>query len=49
MDPRDRIDYSAIVDRPALKLPDGARIVVWPVFNIENWDTNGPMPRAVLE
>ena len=48
MDPRDRIEYSAIVDRPPLKLPDGARIVVWPVYNIENWDTDKPMPRTVL-
>ena len=48
VDPRERIDYSAIVDREPLTLPDGARIVVWPVFNIENWDTAKPMPRAVL-
>ena len=48
MDPRDRIDYSAIVDRSPLKLPDDARIVIWPVFNVENWDPNKPMPRAVL-
>ena len=48
MDPRERIEYSAIVDRAPLTLPDGARIVVWPVFNIENWDTNGPMPRTIL-
>ncbi|RYI99217.1 MAG: polysaccharide deacetylase, partial [Acetobacteraceae bacterium] len=27
--PRDRVPYSAIVDRPALVLPGGARIVVW--------------------
>ncbi len=48
MDPRERTTYSAIVDRPALTLPGDARIVVWPVFNIENWDTMGPMPRTVL-
>ena len=48
MDPRERIDYSAIVDRSPLKLPDDARIVIWPVFNVENWDPNKPMPRAVL-
>ncbi len=48
MDPRERTEYSAIVDRPPLKLPDGARIVVWPVFNLENWDSKGRQPRAVL-
>ncbi len=48
MNPRNRIDYSAIVDRPPLKLPDGARIVVWPVFNVENWNPEAPLPRAVL-
>ncbi len=48
MDPRDRIDYSAIVDRSPLVLPDETRMVVWPVFNIENWDTSKAMPRAVL-
>ncbi len=48
MKPRERIEYSAIVDRAPLNLPDGARIVVWPIVNIENWDIEGPMPRTVL-
>ncbi len=48
MRPRDRLDYSAIVDRAPLVLPDGARLVVWPIVNIENWDIDGPMPRTVL-
>jgi allantoinase len=48
MDPRERIDYSAIVDRAPLRFPGDTRIVVWPVFNIENWDTDKPMPRAAL-
>src|SRR5215475_8716691 len=48
MIPRDRIPYSAIVDRPALKLPGGARIVVWPIVNLEVWDIAGPMARQVL-
>jgi allantoinase len=46
--PRDRIGYSAIVDRPPLKLPSGARLVVWVIVNVENWDIRRPMPRAVL-
>lgn len=48
MKPRERIDYSAIVDREPLRLPDGARLVVWPIVNVENWDIDGPMPRTVL-
>ncbi len=45
--PDQRIAYSAIVDRPPLPLPDGARLVVWVVLNIEHWDARGPMPRRV--
>ncbi|MEX2447020.1 MAG: polysaccharide deacetylase family protein [Dehalococcoidia bacterium] len=48
MRPRDRLDYSAMVDRPPLRFPDGVRLVVWPIVNIENWDIDGPMPRTVL-
>ncbi|MGD9941868.1 MAG: polysaccharide deacetylase family protein [Burkholderiaceae bacterium] len=40
-----RIDYSAIVDRPPLRLPGSARLVVWPVVNVEEWELSRPMPR----
>jgi allantoinase len=46
--PRDRLPYSAIVDRPKRKLPGGARVVVWPIVTIEDWDIGRPMPRQVL-
>ncbi len=46
--PTDRFAYSAIADRPPLGLPDGARMVVWVVVNIEEWDFTQPMPRTVL-
>lgn len=46
--PHERAPYSAIIDRPALKLPDGARMVVWTIVNVEQWDITCPMPRAVL-
>lgn len=46
--PRDRIAYSAIIDRPPLVLPDGARMVIWPIVNVESWDIHKPMPRTVL-
>ena len=48
MIPRERADYSAIVDRPPLKLPDGARIVFWTIVNYEVWDIGKPMARQLL-
>ena len=48
MTPRERSTYSAIVDRPPLKLPGGARIVVWSIVNLEVWDIARPMARQVL-
>src|SRR4249920_2908249 len=46
--PRERADYSAIVDRPPLKLPDGARLIFWTIVNLEVWDIGKPMARQVL-
>ncbi len=46
--PRERVPYSAIVDRAPLKLPGGARMVVWSVVNVEDWGIERPMPRTVL-
>ncbi|HTP48452.1 MAG TPA: polysaccharide deacetylase family protein [Casimicrobiaceae bacterium] len=46
--PRERVPYSAIVDRPVLKLPGGARMVVWTIVNVEDWGIERPMPRTVL-
>jgi peptidoglycan/xylan/chitin deacetylase (PgdA/CDA1 family) len=46
--PADRIAYSAITERPPLKLPDGSRIAVWVIVNVEEWDPTQPMPRTVL-
>jgi peptidoglycan/xylan/chitin deacetylase (PgdA/CDA1 family) len=46
--PKDRIPYSAIVDRPPLRLPDGARVAVWTIVNVEEWSIERPMPRTVL-
>jgi allantoinase len=48
MKPRDRLAYSAIVDRPKLKLPDNGRIAVWTIVNVEEWSIDHPMPRTVL-
>ncbi|MEW5888647.1 MAG: polysaccharide deacetylase family protein [Pseudomonadota bacterium] len=46
--PRDRLAYSAIVDRPRLRLPHDARVVVWPIVNVEEWEIIRAMPRQVL-
>ncbi len=46
--PRERVKYSAIVDRPKLGLPGGKRIVVWTIVNLEVWDISRPMARQVL-
>jgi hypothetical protein len=48
MIPRERIPYSAIVDRARLQLPGGARLIVWPVVNVEEWEIARPMARQVL-
>lgn len=46
--PSQRVAYSAIVDRPKLEVPDGGRMLVWIIVNIEHWDMERPMPRSVL-
>lgn len=48
MTPRERAPFSAIVDRPPLKLPGGARVVVWSIVNLEVWNIAGPMARQIL-
>ena len=46
--PKDRVPYSAIVDRPPLTLPNGARLAVWTIVNVEEWSIERNMPRTVL-
>ena len=46
--PHERFDYSAIVDRRPWRLPRGARIAVWTIVNVEEWDIEKPMARQVL-
>ena len=48
MKPLERIQYSPINARKPLKLPGGARMVVWTIVNIEEWDIDQTMPRTVL-
>ena len=46
--PSERLDFSPIDQRPNLALPDGARLAVWVIVNVEEWDPTQPMPRTVL-
>jgi allantoinase len=48
MKPLERIGYSPITQRAPLTLPQGARMVVWTIVNIEEWDIDQAMPRTVL-
>jgi peptidoglycan/xylan/chitin deacetylase (PgdA/CDA1 family) len=48
MKPHERLTYSPIAGRAPLALPDGARMVVWTIVNVEEWDIDRPMPRTVL-
>ncbi len=45
---RARVPYAPIHDRPALRLPGGARVAVWTIVNVENWSSEAAMPRTVL-
>jgi allantoinase len=46
--PVDRVRFAAAADRPRHQGPGGARLIVWPVVNVENWLIDNPMPRQVL-
>ena len=46
--PSERLAYSPIAGRRPLALPQGARVAVWVIVNVEEWDPREPMPRTVL-
>lgn len=48
MRPAERAPFSAIVDRPRLTLPDGGRMILWPLMSLELWDIDRAMARTVL-
>jgi allantoinase len=48
MKPRERHSFSALPDRPRLMLPEGLRLIIWPIINLEEWDIDRPMARQVL-
>jgi len=46
--PHERFDYSAMPERPAWKLPDGARVAVYTVVNVEEWNIDKPVAREYV-
>ena len=48
MTPVQRSTFSAIVDRPPLRFPQNAKVIVWSIVNLEVWDISRPMARQVI-
>ena len=48
MIPRERAPFIPIIDRPAMKVPNNGRIIVWSVVNLEVWDISRPMARQMV-
>lgn len=48
MRPSERLAYSPISERAPLALPDGKKVAVWVIVNIEEWNDQDAMPRTVL-
>jgi hypothetical protein len=46
--PNERLPFSGIAERPALRFPEGIRTVIWPVLALEHWDISRPMARMVI-
>jgi peptidoglycan/xylan/chitin deacetylase (PgdA/CDA1 family) len=46
--PNERLEYSPIAERPVLELPGAARLALWVIVNVEEWDPQEPMPRTVI-
>jgi len=46
--PHERFDFSAIPQRERFELPNGARIAVYTVVNVEEWDIDKPIAREYV-
>lgn len=46
--PHERFGFSAITQRPRWSLPEGKRMAVYPVVNIELWDIRKPVAREYV-
>ena len=47
--PHDRLAYSSPFTRPPLRLPGSARMVVWSIVNVEEWEVTRPMARQLTQ
>ena len=45
---KERAAYSPIINRKSLKLPDGVRLGIWFIVNVEKWDIDATMARTIL-
>ena len=43
-----RAEFNPMINRQPIKLPDNARVAVWFIINVEDWDFNSPMARSIL-
>jgi allantoinase len=48
MKPNERTPFSAIDDRPPLRLPSGDRLIIWPLMSLEVWNIDRAMARTIL-
>src|SRR3990170_5632237 len=46
--PQERLEFAPIEGRPPLKAPGDARLILWPVLALEDWDISRPMARTVI-
>jgi peptidoglycan/xylan/chitin deacetylase (PgdA/CDA1 family) len=46
--PHERFEFSAMPSRPAWKLPKDARVAVYAVVNVEQWDIDRPVAREYV-
>ena len=44
----ERVEYSAIVDRKPLRLPNHKTVAVWRLVTVEVWDPDTALPRTIL-
>jgi peptidoglycan/xylan/chitin deacetylase (PgdA/CDA1 family) len=44
----ERVEYSAIIDRKPLRLPNNKTVAVWPLVTVEVWDPDEALPRTIL-
>ncbi len=46
--PSERLDFVPIEGRPPLARPGDARLILWPVLALEEWDIARPMARTII-